>query len=1521
MKDHFTTQHIACSFYAHKRSVQPAINSKFIFSLLGFVLVQLLTATTTFAQTQFWSDDFEDAGSPSAGSRVSSIPDFNCTNQHYFARNTPATFSLQNGSYSNYSGSKMYAFEDIDFGPTCTNASIGFAQTISWSGINIAGKTGLSFKGLFGADPISFQSAPVFPTNYDYMEVYYRIDGGAWTKIIGIYANSGDAVGGPMALDNNNDLIGDGTPLTYALSEISANIAGSGTTLDLRFNVSTNATVQELGIDNFRLYESAACNITSGISSQINVSCSGGSNGSATVSASGGAAPYTYSWAPSGGTAATATGLAAGSYTVTITDNIGCTKTQTVNITQPAAITSSIVSQTNIACNGGSTGAATITASGGTGTLTYNWTPGNPTGDGTASVSGLPAGTWTCTITDANSCTKTQSVTITQPSVITSSVSSQTNVSCNGGSNGSATITASGGTGPYIYSWAPSGGTAATATGLAAGPYTVTITDANACTKTQSVTITQPSVITSSVSSQTNVSCNGGSNGSATITASGGTGPYTYSWAPSGGTAATATGLAAGPYTVTITDANACTKTQSVTITQPAVITSGVSSQTNVSCNGGSNGSATITASGGTGPYTYSWAPSGGTAATATGLAAGPYTVTITDANACTKTQSVTITQPAAVAVTATPAGQTICSGGQTSIALSSVPAGSDFTWTVSTVSGSVSGATSGNGSSIEQELTGQGVVKYTITPASSICSGSIKEVLITINALTSFGIHPSDKSVYDEETAGFSVEANNADTYQWQVNKGSGFADISDDAHYNGANTYLLTVSNATGEMNGYLFRCVASGNCASAYSNSAKLTVTVRAQQTISFAGADTKIYGDEDYMPAATSDAGLQPEYSSSDGSIASIENGKIHIKKAGQVTITASQPGNDSYKPATSVDQVLTISKKTITLLLSATPVISKVYDTYTGISLDAANYQLKGVEEGDDISVTGEAAFENNKAGENKTINVSNFVLGGEAASNYALATTVAEVKGVIEPAKIIVSLQASPLISKTYNGLDEASLSSGNFILNGVLGEDEVNIASGKGVYSDKKAGVEKEITVTDFVLGGEQKDNYTIENSSAVTVGDIKIKDIAVSLAAAPAISKVYDGSDEASVPAAKYQLDAVVTGDDVSVKGTAVYNNKKAGEEKAVTVGALILEGEDAANYHLSTTELSATGSIEKATLTVTVVDAGTAVRKEYDGTTDAILQSDNYVVTGIAGEDDVVLNSPTQATYDNKHGGEDKKVTVNGLQISGEDADNYTLAATTVSANIGTITRKVIGVTADAKTKVYGQPDPELTYVTEGKLEGDVLPGELTRTGGKNVGEYKVEQGSLDGGDDYVIEWFQDASFTITPKALTITAEDKTKKQGTPNPVLTISYDGLATGDQPSDLETQPIAVTTATTSSQMGYYDIEVSGAASANYEISYVKGKLTVTPATDATYSVKVWSPNPNQLQIKIYTEKAQKAAIILYTETGQQVVLQQQQLAAGVNSFTMSVAHLSSSTYILSVNAEQFKDAQKVKVK
>jgi PKD repeat protein len=384
--------------------------------------------------------------------------------------------------------------------------------------------------------------------------------------------------------------------------------------------------------------------------SQTNVTCNGSCNGTATVVPSGGTPGYTYSWAPSGGTAATASSLCPSNYTCTITDANGCSITKTFTITQPSAITVTPTSQTNLSCNGGSNGTASVTASGGTGSLSYNWTPGNPTGDGTNSVTGLTAGTWTCTVTDANGCTNnTATFNITQPTAITSSVSSQTNISCNGGGNGSATVSASGGTPSYTYSWAPSGGNAATASGLTAGTYTCTITDSNGCIKTQTVTITQPSVLSAS-SSSTPESCSNG-NGTATATPSGGTPAYTYSWAPTGGTAATASSLTAGNYTCTVTDANGCTTTTSVTVSSSAALSATITSSTNISCNGGSDGSATAAPVGGTAPFAFSWTPSGGTAATASGLSNGTYTCTITDSGGCTGSATVTITQPSVLSV------------------------------------------------------------------------------------------------------------------------------------------------------------------------------------------------------------------------------------------------------------------------------------------------------------------------------------------------------------------------------------------------------------------------------------------------------------------------------------------------------------------------------------------------------------------------------------------------------------------------------------------------------------------------------------------------------------------------------------------------------------------------------------------------------------------------------------------------------------------------------------------------------
>ena len=352
---------------------------------------------------------------------------------------------------------------------------------------------------------------------------------------------------------------------------------------------------------------------------QTNVSCFGGSNGSATVTPSGGTSPYTYSWAPSGGTGSTASGLIAGTYICTITDAVSASVTSTFTITQPPVLSVTAASQTNVSCFGGSNGAASInTPTGGAGGYTYNWTPGNPTGDGTVSVTGLSATTYTCTVTDANSCVASQSFTVTQPTAISVTPASQTNVSCFGGSNGAASInTPTGGAGGYTYNWTPgtpTGDGTVSVTGLAAGTWTCTVTDANGCVASQNFTVTQPTAISVTPASQTNVSCFGGSNGAASInTPTGGAGGYTYNWTPgnpTGDGTVSVTGLSATTYTCTVTDANSCVASQSFTVTQPTAISVTPASQTNVSCFGGSNGAASInTPTGGAGGYTYNWTP------------------------------------------------------------------------------------------------------------------------------------------------------------------------------------------------------------------------------------------------------------------------------------------------------------------------------------------------------------------------------------------------------------------------------------------------------------------------------------------------------------------------------------------------------------------------------------------------------------------------------------------------------------------------------------------------------------------------------------------------------------------------------------------------------------------------------------------------------------------------------------------------------------------------------------------------
>ncbi|NDJ00143.1 T9SS type A sorting domain-containing protein, partial [Flavobacterium sp. LaA7.5] len=246
--------------------------------------------------------------------------------------------------------------------------------------------------------------------------------------------------------------------------------------------------------------------------------------------------------------------------------------------------------------------------------------------------------------------TATASVTVTQPTVLSAS-GTATNVSCNAGSNGSVDLTVTGGTAPYTYLW---NNTATTQdlSGLTAGIYEVTVTDANGCTATASVTVTQPTVLSAS-GTATNVSCNAGSNGAVDLTVTGGTAPYTYVW---NNTATTEdlTGLEAGIYDVTVTDANGCTATTSVTVTQPEAIVVAAEVDTNVSCFEGTDGSVTINLTNGVAPFEYvidgtTWSGVPEATLSVEGLSAGTYPISVTDANGCTATGSVTITEPAEV--------------------------------------------------------------------------------------------------------------------------------------------------------------------------------------------------------------------------------------------------------------------------------------------------------------------------------------------------------------------------------------------------------------------------------------------------------------------------------------------------------------------------------------------------------------------------------------------------------------------------------------------------------------------------------------------------------------------------------------------------------------------------------------------------------------------------------------------------------------------------------------------------------
>ncbi len=389
------------------------------------------------------------------------------------------------------------------------------------------------------------------------------------------------------------------------------------------------------------------------IAFQADVKCFGGNDGNFTIAMTGGTSPYTFSMNPGGVLNGTGvfSGLSIGTYSVTILDALNCQSTINVSIGQPPILSSSISSQTNVACFGGSTGAVTVAAAGGS--PAYDYSINGSAAQASGTFSGLTAVSYTVSIRDNGGCTVDQPVTITQATAISLTVNPIVNANCTA-SNGTATVSASGGTPGYTYSWSGGGGTAAITTGLPSGTYTVTVTDNNSCTQTATAAIGIISGGVATMSNVTNITCNGLTNGSLTVSMGGNANaPFTYAWTPNAGNTATVSNLSTGTYNVTVTDVYGCVSTTNATIAEPLALAVNLTSN-NVSCNGGSDGSITANASGGTGALTYIWNPGAFTTSTINSLPIGSYTVTVSDANGCNTTANRTLVAPPVLTITST---------------------------------------------------------------------------------------------------------------------------------------------------------------------------------------------------------------------------------------------------------------------------------------------------------------------------------------------------------------------------------------------------------------------------------------------------------------------------------------------------------------------------------------------------------------------------------------------------------------------------------------------------------------------------------------------------------------------------------------------------------------------------------------------------------------------------------------------------------------------------------------------------
>ena len=410
------------------------------------------------------------------------------------------------------------------------------------------------------------------------------------------------------------------------------------------------------------------------------VSCYNQASGRAKIAATGGLVPYIYQWSNSyfGDDNAN---IKAGNYRVTVTDGLGCKKTEALVIQQPDSLHFDSLVTVKTLCPNDATGTATAYVRGGVAPYTYEW---NNAGQKTQRAVNLTAGAYSITAKDAKGCLLDGDVMVKSNSaIVVDKIAVVTPLRCNGDHNGILRATVSGGVGNYTYKWSTTPvQTTVSAQDLRAGRYTLTVTDANNCAVVKDTALSEPEKLDARVTISSNVKCKGEANGTATPSVTGGTPfnsglKYLFNWNdPQNQVSATATGLAFGTFTLTVTDFNGCTDTANISIKEPALALTAKVQQTKLACFNQNDGEATVTATGGLGSYIYQWNNLQRTQV-ASNLVKQTYHVTVSDINGCQAIDSVAINTYDSIKVAFTPINPTCHSSKNGSVTINTITGGS----------------------------------------------------------------------------------------------------------------------------------------------------------------------------------------------------------------------------------------------------------------------------------------------------------------------------------------------------------------------------------------------------------------------------------------------------------------------------------------------------------------------------------------------------------------------------------------------------------------------------------------------------------------------------------------------------------------------------------------------------------------------------------------------------------------------------------------------------------------------------